>query len=179
MTQHVSQAEFARIMGYAKSYVTKLKQAGRLVMEGDKVDIEASRARIAATDGGARPDVAARFANNHDGIEPEAIPDDLPSDIPSKAASEAKKAHYQALQAETDYRQRLGELVEASEVTAAVADVAIGFRQVLENLPSRIASELVGKDLDTIRATLKTEVHAALSEMERNFDKKVKELSDE
>ncbi|QKJ67472.1 hypothetical protein HQN60_12575 [Deefgea piscis] len=179
MTQLVTQAEFARMTGYAKSYITKLKQAGRLVIIDDKVDVAASQARIAATDGAARPDVSDRHAQHREGIETEGMPDDIPSDIPSKAASEAKTAHFKAMQSEADYRLRIGELVEASEVSHAVADISISFRQALENLPARIASELVGKDLDSIRATLKTEIHAALSEMERNFDKKLKEMSDD
>jgi len=43
----VSQAEFARMNGWDRSYVTRLKQAGRLVMTADgRVDVEASRAPL-------------------------------------------------------------------------------------------------------------------------------------
>lgn len=63
MTASISQAEFARRQGWAKSYVTKLKREGRLVFASDGgVDEAASRARIAATAAHTRPDVAARAA---------------------------------------------------------------------------------------------------------------------
>lgn len=63
MTTGISQAEFARRQGWAKSYVTKLKREGRLVFAADGgVDEAASRARIDATATHTRPDVAARVA---------------------------------------------------------------------------------------------------------------------
>ena len=59
----VTQAEFARLEGKARSYITALKNAGRLVMTADDlVDIEASRALIAATADPGRDDVAAKYA---------------------------------------------------------------------------------------------------------------------
>jgi hypothetical protein len=57
-----SMAEFARQQGWDRSYVTRLKQADRLVMQGDRVDVEASPARIAATASLQRQDVASRHA---------------------------------------------------------------------------------------------------------------------
>lgn len=53
------QAAFARRIQRDKGYVTRLKQAGRLVMSGRLVDVEASIARIQATRGD-RFDVSAR-----------------------------------------------------------------------------------------------------------------------
>jgi hypothetical protein len=181
MSDFVSQAEFARQMGWAKSYVTKLKQEGRLSLGADgKVDVEASKRLIIQTGGSDRPDVAERFANER-GEQPA---DEAPEKLsewggPSKADSAAKKEHFAALQAEADYRVRIGELVEAKEVAAAVADVSISFRHALENLPARVAGELIGKDLDQIRATLKQEIYAALSEMERSFAEKLTEIAPE
>lgn len=57
----MNQAEFARYIGRDPSHVTRLKQAGRLVLTADGlVDAEASVARIHATRG-QRFDVEARF----------------------------------------------------------------------------------------------------------------------
>ena len=56
-----NKAAFARRLGWNRSTVTRAAQAGRLVMQGPLVDVEASLARIKATEGG-RPDVAARHA---------------------------------------------------------------------------------------------------------------------
>jgi hypothetical protein len=181
MTDFVTQAEFARQQGWAKSYITKLKGEGRLVMSADSklVDVAASLARIADTDGQKRPDVAQRHAQERQGESTDTGDDEKSTDLRyNKADSSAKKEHFLALQAETDYRQRIGELVEASEVSAAISDVAIGFRQSLENLPARIAGELVGKDIDAIRAVLKAELYEALAEMERNFAAKERELGE-
>ena len=176
MTELVSQAEFARQQGWAKSYITKLKGEGRLVMspDGKQVDVAASLARIADTDGQKRPDVADRHAATRQG---DSDADNEQGSDPryNKADSSAKKEHFLALQAETDYRQRIGELVEAAEVSAAISDVAIGFRQSLENLPARIAGELVGKDIDAIRAVLKAELYEALADMERKLAEKMTE----
>ncbi|MGB3742465.1 MAG: hypothetical protein WA968_10450 [Castellaniella sp.] len=56
-----SKAAFARRLGVNKSTITRAAQAGRLVMQGDQVNVEASLARWHATQGG-RTDVAERFA---------------------------------------------------------------------------------------------------------------------
>lgn len=56
-----SKAAFARRLGVNKSTISRAAQAGRLVMRGDQVDIEASLARWHATQGG-RSDVAERHA---------------------------------------------------------------------------------------------------------------------
>jgi len=42
----VSQAEFARMSGVSAKTISHWKKAGRLVLQGDQVDVEASRARL-------------------------------------------------------------------------------------------------------------------------------------
>lgn len=44
-----SYRQFAQYMGFTKSYVGTLKQKGRLVFVGDKIDFEKSKAKIAKT----------------------------------------------------------------------------------------------------------------------------------
>jgi pyruvate/2-oxoglutarate dehydrogenase complex dihydrolipoamide acyltransferase (E2) component len=56
-----NKAAFARRLNWNRSTVTRAAQAGRLVMAGNLVDVEASLARLKATEGG-RTDVAARHA---------------------------------------------------------------------------------------------------------------------
>jgi hypothetical protein len=56
-----SKAAFARRLGVNKSTITRAAQAGRLVLQGDLVDVEASLARWQATQAG-RTDVAERHA---------------------------------------------------------------------------------------------------------------------
>jgi hypothetical protein len=60
-----------------------------------------------------------------------------------------------------------------------IEDVVSVIRQALENMPHRTAPELVGKDLDAIRATLKQEVHTALADMEREFSKRLNKIGGE
>ncbi|CAM3827345.1 hypothetical protein [Castellaniella denitrificans] len=79
-----SKAAFARRLGVNKSTITRAAQAGRLVMEGGEVNVEASLARWHATQGG-RPDVAERFAEQRG----QAIPD---VSTPYSAAASATAA---------------------------------------------------------------------------------------
>lgn len=57
-----SKAAFARRLGVDRSYVTRLGHDGRLVFVDGLVDVEASQARLAATQDPAREDVRKRHA---------------------------------------------------------------------------------------------------------------------
>lgn len=174
----VSQAEFARMEGKTRSYITALKHAGRLVMVGDKVDVEASRARIAGTSDPNRDDVAQRWADQR---PQNAAVDTAQADKIGSGyqAARAVKEKFAAMQAKLDYERAIGKMVEKSDVANAIEDVTSVIRQALENLPHRTAPELVGKDLNAIRATLKQEVHGALVEMEREFTKRIESIGSE
>jgi len=67
-----NKAAFARRLNWNRSTVTRAAQSGRLVMVGSLVDVEASLARLKATEGG-RTDVAARHAAHRGTPLPEAI----------------------------------------------------------------------------------------------------------
>lgn len=186
--QAVTQAEFARILGVQRSYVTALKKAGRLVLNAiGNVLVEESKRRIAETGDPNRDDVAARHAAARgqevavDGGKREETDDEPEADGGSHdyQKSRAKKEHYLAEQARIEFEQRTGKLVEKADVEAAVADIVTAFRQGLENMPHRTAPELVGKDLDAIRALLKLEIHGALADMEREFSKRLKQIGEE
>lgn len=180
MIQTCTQAEFARLLGVAKSYVTKLKEHGRLVMsaDGKLVDIEASRARIAATADPSKPDVSAKWVRPAAVEKPEAEDGD---DVPASGSSKyhdarATKEHYAALSAKLDYEKAIGKVVDKADVQAVVEDVITQFRWGLENLPYRLAPELVGQDLDGIRAALKQEVFDSLAKMQRGFIRQMEEI---
>lgn len=178
----VSQAEFARLQGQARSYVTALKQAGRLVMVGDRVDVEASRAKIAGTADPNRDDVAQRWAEQRP--QPSAVNPENSQNLAgnignSYQAARAVKEKFAAMTAKLDYERAIGKLVERSAVEAAIEDVTSVIRQALEQMPHRTAPELVGKDLDAIRATLKQEIHTALADMEREFTKRLNQMGSE
>ena len=188
MTNAVSQAEFARIMGWkARSHVTAMKNAGRLVLdENGKVLVEESKRRLEETADPNRDDVAQRHAEargqgaaDHDDKSSKSEDDYESEELREFQTARAKKEHYLAEQARIDYEQRIGKVVERADVEAAIADLVTAFRQSLENLPHRAAPELVAKDLDTIRAILKQEIHGALAELEREFSKRLEQIGEE
>lgn len=162
----MKQAEFARLLGYHKSTVTQLKQAGRLVMDGALVDVEASKVRIAQTAAN-RDDVASRWAEQRGTTAPGSDPD---GEVPRRYQSaKASKEYYAAELARLQFERESGSLVSRSEVEAAISDVTTVFRQALENMPYRVSPEFVGQDLVRIRAIFKREVHQALKAIEAEF----------
>lgn len=180
MSQTCTQIEFAQLIGVAKSYVTKLKNDNRLVMDasGKRVDIEASKARIAATADPSKPDVSAKWAKPTPPVnQPAEDNEDAPAGGGSKYHdARAAKEHYAALSAKLDYEKAIGKVVDKADVQAVVEDVITQFRQGLENLPYRLAPELVGRDLDGIRAALKQEVFDSLAKMQRGFLRQMDEI---
>lgn len=175
MTAAVKQAEFARLIGVERSYVTALKKSGRLVLDAaGLVLVEASKKRIAETADPNRDDVKLRWQQQRQ--EPEAAA--APVVDHDFQQSRAKKEHYQAEQARIEYERSIGKLIERQHVDAAIADVVTTLRHALENLPHRAAADLVGKDLDAIRALLKQEVHGALVELERAFGERMREMTE-
>lgn len=180
---YLSQAAFARdVLGKHRSYVTQLKQEGRLVMEGKRVDVVASLAKIAATADPNRDDVKARHAAERG----DAADDDLQLDTQASAKAQvtfvdgrAKEQHFKALRAELDYQKEVGQVVEMEGVRQVVAGVVTEFKQTLENWPHRTAPELVGKDLETTRKLLRDAVVDVLGAMQQSFEKQLKEMVDD
>lgn len=95
-----TQSEFAAILGKDKSYVTRLKQAGRLVLAADgRVDVEKSQALIAATADPSRAEVAAA-RDARKGIALRAVTEAAaPPDInlPDVSPAAGSRAHYKML----------------------------------------------------------------------------------
>lgn len=190
MGRIVNQSKFAQIIGVDRSYVTRLKKHDRLVLDDDGyVLVDESIQRIKDTADPNRDDVVSRWKNERGvlapvvpvqstELPPELAEDDSPEEH-SYQRARAKKEHFLAERARVDYLRDIGELVPIADMRAAVADVVTAFRQTLEQLPHRTGPELIGKDLDGIRATLKQDIRAALSDMEREFTKRLSEQSGE
>lgn len=182
------QIEFARHLDVNRSYVTRLKQDGRIVLTADGlVDVEASRARILATAGG-RDDVAARWAKAK-GQTPASGPPAPPGGQENgvegegeaqttRADAMARKEHYLALQAKLDYERATGALVSRADVQAALDDLVAFARAGIENLPHRVAGLLVGKDYDAILGTLRQEVVGLMDDMHKDARRKLVELTE-
>lgn len=137
MPQYLTQAGFARHCGYAKSYVTALKQAGRLVMEGGKVNLEASLLKIEQTKDPGRDDLIQKHFNARQGQAGGDV--EL---LDSYQSSRATKEKYLALQAKADYESSIGKLVEMADVRRGGAEIGIALRTSMENLEDKLPAEL-------------------------------------
>ncbi|MCE2917699.1 MAG: DUF1441 family protein [Rubrivivax sp.] len=147
-----TQAEFARRQGWQRSYVTRLKQAGRLVVTDDgMVSIAASLARIqASVEAPGRASAAAVS--------------------PGLRSDKERLAFYEAEKARLDLEERLGKLRSAQQVDDALADIGARLRSTLETWPERLTPHLasLGGDEQLIRVYLVDEIDArlrALSDM--------------
>lgn len=183
-----SQSEFAALLGVNRSTVTRFKQSGRLVMVGDKIDVEASQARIAETADPNRDDVAARHASergNKVSVAPvteapaAAAPEGRGDVIGnSYQAARAVKERYAALTAKAEYERTIGTLVEKADVVAVVADVVVQLRVSLENMRHALAPILVGKDQAEITSEIQRAVQERLAELERGFLRSLESLTE-
>ena len=73
------------------------------------------------------------------------VTDNVMSTAQSINKSKAKKIHFDALTAELDYRARLGELVEASQVEKEAFDMAKIVRDKLTQIADRLAPVVTGQ----------------------------------
>lgn len=141
-----TQADFARQIGVARSYVTALKKAGRLVLDDQgRVLVEESKASIARSNG---------------------APERASVVEPVFADSRDRKEHYSAELSRLDYEERCGKLMVASEVIGVVAGAAVTLRTRLESFPDLLAPQLAAiADEQQIRAMLADQVEILLGEL--------------
>lgn len=176
----LTQSAYARQLGVSRSYITKLKAEGRLVMTADDlVDVEKSNAKIDATRDPNRDDVAARHAEARQPAAAKAPAPETDKVGNTYQAARAVKEKYAAMTAKLDYERASGQMIERAAVEAAVEDVMTVVRQSLEQQPHRVAPMLVGHDLDHIRATLKQENHSVLAEMVKEFGNRIRQMAGE
>lgn len=167
----MNQAEFAKQIGVTPSHVTQLKTAGRLVMQGAMVDVEASKALIADTQDPGKTGVSERHAQER---EQKQSGQDLEA-LTGKAGSayqqaRAMKEKYNAMAAKLDYELAIGMVLIAADAKAAVADGDAIVRNRLEALPDMLAPQLAAEnDEQKIRAMLMDQVEFLLSELSRTF----------
>lgn len=179
-----TQAEFAARQGWHRSTVTRLKQDGRLVMQGARVNAAASLARIEET-GGMRFDVAERHAAQRAqqaGQKPAAAPSAGSGEGEGQGAgaiaaqatetvagerrsdAQARKESALADLAEMDVKQKRGELIPKPDVDAALRSFGASVRAKLDVLPDQLAPILVAvADLDEIHALLAEHCRGILS----------------
>jgi hypothetical protein len=131
--QICTKAEFARLNGWGKSYVSKLGLEGRLVLTADeRVDVAASLARIQATTGaperGSPPAVSQAMQ-------------DL----------QVRGKQLEVERQEREAAKEKGELLERSEVETVVASACVEMLAVMERSIETIASKLATNSADEFR----------------------------
>lgn len=146
----LTQSDFARHIGRAKSYVTALKHNGRLVIDGaGHVIVDATLARLAET--AQAPERAG---------------------VVTATFSEAReqKERYEAARAKREFDRDCGLLTPVDELVAAVADAGTRFRQRLETMADALAPDLAQiTDEAAVRRVLGEWAEQTLAELERAF----------
>lgn len=184
MSQHqkMSQKAFADYLGCRPSYVTKLKQDGRLVLADDgAVMVAESVARIEATRDPAKRAVAERHATDRgtaltveaadrDAAD-KAAEDPAVLSNPDYQVARAKREHFAAEREEMRYRQEAGELLVATEVQGELADILTELRTRLEALPDTLAPQLAPlTDEAQVRARMAEEIENVLADAARRME---------
>lgn len=168
-----SQAAFARRIGVNRSTVFRHVEAGRVIVVGKMIDVEASLALLAATTG-TRPDVTARHAAEKQGqpsantshpekIAPAPENDALSAGAVAEKRSDPKesKSHYkaQALAAENntillERDLRRGRRHALASVKKEAAGIGATLRSALERLVDQTAPRLAVMPQAAARADL-------------------------
>lgn len=188
MSDPVSFSEFARILDVSPSYVTKLRDAGRLVLtdDGKKVCVEASRQRIAETESGSPQHVAARehHAQQRLNLPPSATNDFPAESTPTpgtRADWERREAAARAQLREIELAKMRGDLVETTAVQRAGNEAGGVLRSALENLPDQLAPLLAEGDPERearIYAQLRDHVEQLLGEISDKLNALAREISE-
>jgi phage terminase Nu1 subunit (DNA packaging protein) len=176
-----SQADFARRMGahmgreVNRSTVKRWADAGRVVMVGGKVDVEASLAQLGGTQGG-RQDVADRHA--HEATEKATAGRNEPAaphptaDLSMekarrvRAVAEARIKHAEAEIREMERDAAAGRLLDKEVVDFVLNDYSATLRSLLETFADRLAPVIYPlQSLDETHAALDEAAETILVEM--------------
>ena len=146
---------FGRRLGLTGMAVKRMVLSGRLV---DAVH----------PDGSIDPDVGIREYEQNTDADRSARTSPNP-DAGAPNTFQKARTHreaYRAKTAELDYKVRIGELVSAKEIEAAIFDAMRRVRERLQTMPSRLAPVAgLGGDTDSCFVAIETEVNQALDEL--------------
>jgi hypothetical protein len=164
-----SRADFARRMGWNRSSVTRAVKDGRVVLDGDRVDVDASMLKINAL---ASPSAHHRAhaqqleedrqrKASEQGAEKPNDPEPPGESIEGLnrrlKKAEADKREHEADMARMERETMAGNLIAREDVEFALDDFGATLRSLMENLADRLAPLV--HPLQSIEET-----HAALSE---------------
>lgn len=172
----MTKSEFARHINVTPGYVTQMNASGRLVMEGNKVNVEESIKRIEDTRDPSKSGVADRHSKNRENKDNPKVD----SDSENKTFSESSAYHehktikekYNALQAKIAYEKELKQLLPADDVRQAVMDGDTIIRSRIESLPDMLAPQLAAElDEQRVRAILTEQIELLLMDLSSSFNK--------
>lgn len=172
-----TQAAFSRRIGKDKSHVTRLKQAGRLVMKGRRVDVEKSLKRIEATES-PEPHHRAHADQLADGRKEKPVSPEKNASIEQigKALKletyKLQKAKAEKAAMEAD--KLAGSLVDKEEVEFVLKDFGKTLSGLLESLPDRLSGTLasLGGDISKIHKELEDAINDLQMEMSSHMSRK-------
>jgi hypothetical protein len=179
----MTKADFARHINVKPGYVTQLRKDGRLVMDGEKVVVEDSIARIEATRDPSKAGVADRHAKaraekQQTETAPQEGDDELDNDDvlvgSSYQRAKAMREKYNAMAAKISYQKEIKELLPADDVRQAVMDGDVLIRSRLESLPDMLAPQLAAEmDEQRVRAILIEQIEQLLGDLSSSFNRLV------
>lgn len=166
-TKYISLRSFADIVGVSNTAISKAINSGRLIRSvkfgpnGEKLGIDP----IAGQEEWelSNPTRASKKTAAENGPDKP-----LPSGLPSYAQARAVRESYQARIAKIIYEEKIGKLVDASDVKLKAFDTARTVRDFILNIPNRISSELAAEtDPSKVHSMLTRELTASLDELAR------------
>ena len=133
----VNMAEFAREMKTSPTSISRLIKNGVLApaskknkkMKRYEIDLELGK----------------ELFNSHSSQRLQVVTDDVKGTAQSINLSRSKKIHFDALTAELNYRERLGELVETKQVEKEAFEIAKIVRDKLLQIADRLAPVVTGQ----------------------------------
>ncbi len=184
----LTKSEFAASQGWRPSYVTKLKDQGRLVMseDGKKVDVAATLAKLKETSDPSKVGVQKRHADERNEKDVGQHTRSSAPDEPDSASygafqtARARREHYLAQQAELEYKRMCGDLVERAPVEAAAEKTGRMLRDTMLGLPTKVAPQLIAvTDPWEIEQLLRSAIRTALDDIARLTAEDLQRLLDD
>lgn len=181
---HVTQAEFAKLLGKSKPYINNLVSKGILSLEDDgKLDYDASVAALKLV---ANPGPQLRRASEDDtplmqeirasalNASPEVNsiqPPDLDvQGIPSNyQQARALRERFAALNERLKFERDIGRLVDADGIARALQDILATLRVNLDLVPDRCIADLPIEAAHPLRLKIAAELDAALQTVREQF----------
>lgn len=133
--------QFAKRINRAPSYITELISHGRIVLNGRRVDVEASLALLAQTASGANPAVAERHEAARKGGAPEKK-DSMSMESGSRAKFKSMVMHYENQQIKIEMMLRRGLRFELADTRREAQAIGNTMRASVERLIDQSAPRL-------------------------------------